>query len=223
VDFGEASAAAITLGGHLARRCGGELTLLHAEALDAPVYFTKEQVETMAAERRSRQAQAQKFLGVFGRKHTQTPFTAVIEMRPVVEAIERHGASADVIVMGTHGRTGPRLWWLGSVAERVLRDTAVPVLVVHAGDASPITRLAVYTAPGLQGDAAWALGQTLALALDAKASDRRQSPVPPSAMFSGVSMVVVAEPRVHDRAWRTTVGEPLIRSGAGPVLFVPEA
>jgi len=32
----------------------------------------------------------------------------------------------------------------------------------------------------------------------------------------------VAEPAVHDRQWRTSVGEPLIRAGAGPVLFVPE-
>jgi hypothetical protein len=85
-----------------------------------------------------------------------------------------------------------------------------------------VTRLAVYAAPGLQGDAAWALGEKLAVALGAEACDRRTQPAPPSAMFADVSMVVVAEPRVHDRAWRTGVGEPLIRSGAGPVLFVPE-
>lgn len=222
VDFGDASAAAVSLAGLLARGCGSQLTLLHAEALEAPVYFTNEQIEAMAVERRQRQAQAQKFLEAFGRKHTSSPFTAVIEMRPAVESIERHGASADVIVMGTHGRTGPRLWWLGSVAERVLRDAAVPVLIVHAGDAPAVRRMSVHAAPGLLGEAAMGLAQKLAAALEAEVRDLRTEVVPPAEMFRDVSMVVVAEPRVHDRAWRTSVGEPLIRSGAGPVLFVPE-
>lgn len=222
VDFGEASAAAVALGGTLARGCGGQLTLLHAEALEAPAYFTNEQIEAMAGERRQRQAQAQKFLEAFGRKHTQSPFTALIEMRPAVDAIERHGASADVIVLGTHGRTGPRLWWLGSVTERVLRDITVPVLVVHAGDAPALTRIAVHAAPGLKGDAAIALAQKLGLAFGAQVRDHRTESMPPSEMFEDAGMVVVAEPRMHDRTWRTNVGEPLIRSGAGPVLFVPE-
>lgn len=222
VDFGEASAAAVTLAGLLAQGCGSQLTLLHAEALEAPVYFTNEQIEAMAVERRHRQAQAQRFLETFGRKHTSSPFEAVIEMRPPVEAIERHGATADVIVMGTHGRTGPRLWWLGSVAERVLRDSAVPVLIVHAGDVPAVKRLSVHAAPSLQGTAAWALAQKLAAALDAEVRDLRAEALAPTEMFQDVSMVVVAEPQVHDRVWRTRVGEPLIRSGAGPVLFVPE-
>lgn len=222
VDFGEASAAAIRLAGILAQGCGSRLTLLHAEALEAPVYFTNEQLEAMALERRHRQSQAQKFLEAFGRKHTHVPFEAVIELRPAIEAIERHAASADVIVLGTHGRTGPRLWWLGSVAERVLRESSVPVLVVHAGDAPHLKRLAVHAAPSLPGEAAWVLANKLGHALGAEVVDRRNVAASPDKMFSDASMVVVAEPRVHDRMWRTKVGEPLIRSGMGPVLFVPE-
>lgn len=38
----------------------------------------------------------------------------------------------DVIVMGSHGRSGIRRALLGSVTERVLRTTSVPVLVVDA-------------------------------------------------------------------------------------------
>jgi nucleotide-binding universal stress UspA family protein len=41
---------------------------------------------------------------------------------------------ADLLVMGTHGRRGPARWFLGSVAERVVRLAALPLLLVrHPG------------------------------------------------------------------------------------------
>ena len=40
---------------------------------------------------------------------------------------------ADLIVMGTHGRRGFNRLLLGSDAERVLRDTPVPLLLVREG------------------------------------------------------------------------------------------
>jgi nucleotide-binding universal stress UspA family protein len=51
---------------------------------------------------------------------------------------------ADLIVMGTHGRTGWRRALLGSVSERVLRETAVPVMTVNAS-AVASQRVAVET------------------------------------------------------------------------------
>jgi nucleotide-binding universal stress UspA family protein len=38
----------------------------------------------------------------------------------------------DVIAMSTHGRTGPARWLLGSVAERVVRSSKVPVMLIRA-------------------------------------------------------------------------------------------
>lgn len=46
----------------------------------------------------------------------------------ILSTMSRIGA--DMIVMGTHGRTGLRRTFVGSVAEEVLRNAAVPVLVV---------------------------------------------------------------------------------------------
>lgn len=40
----------------------------------------------------------------------------------------------DVIVMGTHGRSGVNRLLLGSVAERVVRSSTVPVLTINVGN-----------------------------------------------------------------------------------------
>jgi nucleotide-binding universal stress UspA family protein len=54
--------------------------------------------------------------------------------RVIVEEAERLGARA--IVVGTHGSGGLRRAVLGSVAERVLADSPVPVIVVPGGRGS---------------------------------------------------------------------------------------
>jgi nucleotide-binding universal stress UspA family protein len=42
-----------------------------------------------------------------------------------------NGSDIDVIVMGTHGRTGVKRALLGSVTEDVVRHSEIPVLTVH--------------------------------------------------------------------------------------------
>ncbi len=58
--------------------------------------------------------------------------TALLQGYPINEILrraeERH---ADLIVMGTHGRSGIKRLVLGSVAENVLRGSSCPVLVVR--------------------------------------------------------------------------------------------
>jgi nucleotide-binding universal stress UspA family protein len=48
-------------------------------------------------------------------------------------------AEVDLIVMGTHGRTGLRRFLMGSVAEEVLRQAVCPVLIVKPGTPEPVT------------------------------------------------------------------------------------
>ena len=38
---------------------------------------------------------------------------------------------ADLIVMGSHGRTGLKRLWLGSVAESVVQEATIPILIVR--------------------------------------------------------------------------------------------
>ncbi|QSG12561.1 Nucleotide-binding protein, UspA family [Halapricum desulfuricans] len=53
--------------------------------------------------------------------------------RRIVQYAEDEGM--DLIVMGTHGRGGIDRLLLGSVAERVVRTSSVPVLTVRVGSA----------------------------------------------------------------------------------------
>lgn len=63
--------------------------------------------------------------------------TAVLTGAPanaITSYAEDH--DVDLVVMGTHGRTGLDRWLLGSVAERVVRTCLVPVLTVRQADES---------------------------------------------------------------------------------------
>ena len=46
----------------------------------------------------------------------------------ILDYIENNGV--DVVVMSSHGRTGVSRWYLGSVAEKLMRTSPVPVFLV---------------------------------------------------------------------------------------------
>ena len=56
--------------------------------------------------------------------------TSDVRVGPVAQGILDAVQSGDMIVMGSHGRSGLKRWMLGSVAEEVLRHATVPVLMV---------------------------------------------------------------------------------------------
>jgi nucleotide-binding universal stress UspA family protein len=83
--------------------------------------------------------------------------TAVGEGSPSKEIIRyAEGNGCDLIVMGTHGRGGIDRLLLGSVAEKVVRGAAVPVLTVRTDGADPPESTAAETA----GEAAAEPGAT---------------------------------------------------------------
>jgi len=232
VDFGEASARAVAIGGCLADRCRtATLRLLHAESSDAPPYFTHEQVDRLERQRREADAQAEQFLTRFGRQHTTLPFASTIERRLPVDAILDASAMADLVVMGTHGRRGPKRWWLGSVAERVLRDIKTPLLVVRAADgdrdsiAPPehlFDRTLVHASPPIAGDRALALARQLAGCFGGTVTDERHGLVEPALKRWDATLLVAAVPHPRSAAWTSNYGEPLVRFCTVPMLFVPE-
>jgi len=132
VDFGDASRAAVAMGGALARTLGARLQVLHAEAIEVPPYFTESQIAAIEAERTATRDAAEQFVSRFAAQHTSVRFEARVVEGPPAERILDAARDADLIVIGTHGRRGPRRWWMGSVAEAVVRRATIPVLVTHA-------------------------------------------------------------------------------------------
>ncbi|MEZ5316311.1 MAG: universal stress protein [Vicinamibacterales bacterium] len=225
VDFGEASGRAVALAGAIAQRAGAELHAIHAETMDAPAYFTAEQVEELLAERARVLEQGRQYLYRFVGERTKARVNATIECKAPADAILHAADDADLVVMGSHGRRGPSRWWLGSIAERVLRLTRRPLLVVHAdGAADPaIAELAVHAGAGLTGVAAWALALEIGRLFDVPVHDRRgEAAWPPEPPTAPGSLLVVAAPADSERHWHSTVGAPLVRRPDGAVLFVPE-
>jgi nucleotide-binding universal stress UspA family protein len=141
VDFGDASAAATALAGALTAASGGRLTVLHAEMIEAPPYFTAAQVEAIEGARLQARAAAAGYVRTFAAAHTPVPVEPRIVEGTPVNAILDASTDFDLLVLGTHGRHGPRRWWVGSVAEGVLRAARVPVLVTCALPAASLARL----------------------------------------------------------------------------------
>ncbi|MEE8472436.1 MAG: universal stress protein [Dehalococcoidia bacterium] len=78
--------------------------------------------------------------GIVGRvKYDGVSVRSEVLMGEVAEGIADYATKndADLIIMATHGRSGISRWVLGSVADRVLRSSCVPVLMVRAPGCEP--------------------------------------------------------------------------------------
>lgn len=226
VDFGAASGAAVALAGRIAARFTSALVAVHAETFEVPPYFTHDQLELIDQEVRAARQTAETELRDFVARHTPLPVEVGISEQPAVEAIVSAAGSADLIVMGTHGRRGPKRWWLGSVAERVVREAIVPVLVTHAGAevspgrTAPLDPVLLTPHEASPTPRAWA--DALASAFDGTV--REGPPVDQCASGAGVSATSIVVVPVPAHAASRSVQEAVValaRTCTVPVLFVP--
>jgi len=67
------------------------------------------------------------------RANAHVDVIATLEDGPIADALRGHALrhSVDLIVMATHARKGIARVWLGSVADRLIRETGIPVLAVR--------------------------------------------------------------------------------------------
>lgn len=141
-DFSDSSALAVREARKLGLLDHAEVLVLHA--FDAPArsmitrsVMSTDELKDYIAEEEERAGQE---LSAFLRQVDLRPsrrFVQLIEA-PIAEIIRDcvRKQKVDLVVIGTHGRTGPAKFFLGSVAEEILRDSDVDVLVVPADSGS---------------------------------------------------------------------------------------
>ncbi len=133
-DFSSCSEAATKAALVLARRFEAELTLLHVVEMTAGAEETfYPPVDLVGAvESEALDALNQACRRIEG---TVTVHTAIRRGSPWVQVLETAEVlGADLIVMGTHGRTGFFRALIGSTTEKVVRTSKVAVLTVHAAE-----------------------------------------------------------------------------------------
>jgi nucleotide-binding universal stress UspA family protein len=136
VDFSESSEHARRYAVVFARIHGAELYLLHV--IQPPVVAVSDSpglaglsdqiVRDLEQSARARLRQVQEQTE---KEHAQVTSRIVVGT-PFVEIVQAaRETQADLIVMGTHGRTGLTHMIIGSVAEKVVRKAPCPVLTVR--------------------------------------------------------------------------------------------
>jgi nucleotide-binding universal stress UspA family protein len=153
VDFSEFSQHALARAIAIAKARGASVKTLHVVPLPSPVFPAYTEImPTMPTMLEPSERE--------GLTHALDLFVAQQDAKnvaietEVVEAPTVHGEilaqvgrlHADLVVMGTHGRSGFQRLFLGSVAEKVLRSATPPVLTVgaasdHAGAKATFTRI----------------------------------------------------------------------------------
>ncbi|MDH5674809.1 MAG: universal stress protein [Myxococcales bacterium] len=138
IDFSEPSIEAAKQAAELASKLGAELCLLHVcpvllyalgpDAMPEDPNF-EHKLKASLKEKLEQQAAQLEREGL-------TITTAMHDGNPSLEIAayaKQHGFN--LIVMATHGRSGLRRLALGSVAERTVRLSEVPVLTLRVGEA----------------------------------------------------------------------------------------
>jgi len=130
VDFDDNSMQALDTAANLARENNGTVFVLHVvpiivEPTGMPIYVDLYKGQEEAARAKLLEI-AHKQLGGVKYEiviHTGEPAGAILNAEKKT--------NADVVVMATHGRRGFKRFFLGSIAELVLRESTCPVLTVR--------------------------------------------------------------------------------------------
>lgn len=135
VDGSAFSREAVFQGLRLARNNGAQLRLVRVASIPGLVggpEIVSLESAARSSERDAMLAQLYR-LAAECRGNTVVDVTATVEDGPVADALRGHALrhGVDLIVMGTHARRGIARVWLGSVADRLIRETGLPVLLVR--------------------------------------------------------------------------------------------
>jgi universal stress protein A len=135
VDFSDSSDNAFRMALALAEKFTAKLIILHV--INEPIDLRGFYVPHISFERLEEEIEqgAQKMMESFCRQHIhsfENYESLIVPGLPYEEIIKQAEAlGADLIVLGTHGRTGLDHVLFGSTAEKVVRKSKLPVLTVR--------------------------------------------------------------------------------------------
>jgi nucleotide-binding universal stress UspA family protein len=137
-DMSEIAGAAVRCGLAWAARFHAKAFVLMARELTLPPrYFTSEQVAALTRQADEVEEQVRSDLASWVKSLDAggVPFETVVGPGPADRAILRaiHVIKPDLVVMGTHGRSGYNRFLMGSTAEKVIRQISTPTLVIREG------------------------------------------------------------------------------------------
>ncbi len=137
-SFGE---QALPLALNLARRSQALVRLVHVHVPIAALYNANEVLSDVVLENTLREQDCAYLQGVVKRvqRVAAVPVESTLLDGPVIGALLEHSANvrADLIVMTTHGRGPLSRFWLGGVADKMMRRGPTPILLVHPHDSAP--------------------------------------------------------------------------------------
>ncbi|MEM6532469.1 MAG: universal stress protein [Myxococcota bacterium] len=137
VDFSDDSRPAVDYAIALGDKLGAEVTLLHV--VDYPPPYSQVEALTMVAPVEGEvtfdaflRKRAHQDMSEFSAGYPRDAFKTDFQSGPAAEGIVQSAKDGDydLVVMGTHGRTGLSRLMIGSVAERTIRTAPCPVLTI---------------------------------------------------------------------------------------------
>jgi len=137
-DFSESSDYAFQYAYSMAKKFNSRLLMVHV--INEPVDLRGFYVPHISFEKLEEEIEegAQKMMEKFCRTHIRDydNFESIIVPGiPYDEIIKKAtDNSADLIILGTHGRTGLDHVLFGSTAEKVVRKSPVPVMIIRIGE-----------------------------------------------------------------------------------------
>ena len=127
--------------GALAQAFNAEIILTRVVSLPTTIYGMPEALPLLVTEAHSYERQATDYLHEWQKylEHKGLRSRVVIAQPPVAESLlaMAHTQNVNLIAMSTHGRSGVRRWVYGSVTDRVLQASNVPILLVRVTDNQP--------------------------------------------------------------------------------------
>lgn len=132
-DFSKASEAALPFAATCGRGYGAKVHALHI-LMPAPYVYTTPGLTAAAieAEEENAHAEMQRVESQLAGLQHETVVARGFEVWPAVQQAIQDD-DVDLIVLGTHGRTGAEKLLLGSVTEEIFRRSPVPVLTIGPG------------------------------------------------------------------------------------------